>query len=217
MPFLNPLFGVVVGIDGSGKSALMDELRKKQMQVKSWTDLRGSPGTVVLAPQFPTEIRNRLSPLMRAMFIGGHLVAEYETLVRPGLERGESVLFDSYYFKLMAKEALYGIIHPIFFDLCKELPRPDMAFLLDVDPVEAYHRKNSRLSPYEYLRRPTMEDFVSFETRLKQLIESYLSGIPTIHINGMNSLEIVIAEILPQLEQAGFRVTRPSPSIDPTS
>lgn len=200
-------FGVLVGIDGSGKTTLLKQLSGNNVPTENWTNLRSYPDPLVLAPESPTEIRQRLSPLTRAMFIGGLLIAEYEYLVRPKLKQNNSVLLDSYYFKLLAKESIYQKVDPVFYNLCDELPRPDIVFFLEMDPREAYKRKimHAPLSPYEYTNAGTDEDFVNFQTRLIELIESFLKNIQTVRINGMNPPDIVVKDALLELEKYGFR------------
>jgi hypothetical protein len=40
-------------------------------------------------------VKQALPPLSRAMFIGGHLVGQYEHLIRPRLSQGLSVVLNS--------------------------------------------------------------------------------------------------------------------------
>jgi thymidylate kinase len=126
----------------------------------------------------PTEVKNRIQPLSRAMFIGGHLVAQYEYLVRPLLDEGADVVLDSYYYKLLAKERLFKVCDPVLERLCSELPQPDLVIVLHVSPADSYLRKDGLLSPYEYIGRPTPEDYIRFQTALAQGIWDLLDGHP---------------------------------------
>lgn len=199
----NPLFVVIVGIDGSGKTSLVNRLKQQGFEPRTWRDLQQIPEAAHLAPPRPTLVRSILSPLPRAIFVGGHFVAEYEYLIRPRLENGQSVLFDSYYFKGLGKETIYKVVHPVFFEICRALPKPDVVFYLDVDPVIAFCRKK-RLSPYEYLVSPTEDDFVAFQRQLARLLKATTNGIYTKVIDANQPLDEVELSVVSQLGQLGL-------------
>ncbi|MYU48026.1 hypothetical protein GTV15_14290 [Streptomyces sp. SID7803] len=102
------LFIVLLGIDGSGKTSLLSALSDNNLTTVSWRELRHHELPSVMAPDAPTDVKNRLPDLPRAMFIGGHIVAQYEHLVRPNITAGRNVLLDSYWYKVLAKERLVG-------------------------------------------------------------------------------------------------------------
>lgn len=194
-------FVVVVGIDGSGKTTLLRALDVPGTVVASWQDLRSHEAPATLAPESPTLIRNRVPPLARAMFIGGHLVAQYEYLVRPRIEDGVNVVLDSYHYKLLAKERLYGASDESLERLCAELPPPDAAIFLDVDPVTAFERKSGELSPYEYRGEPSLESFVAFQHLLRELVLEQLASVPHVVIDGAQQPEVLLAEASTAIER----------------
>jgi thymidylate kinase len=183
-----PRFLVLVGIDGSGKTTLLSTLKVPGLITTSWRELRSHEVPATLAPDAPTQIKNRLPLLSRAMFIGGHLVAQYEYLVRPALEDGVSVLLDSYYFKLLAKERIFGTVHSALEQLCRELPQPDGVIYVDVPPVVSFRRKAGDLSPYEYLAKPEKDDYEAFQSRVAAEIGAMLSTVPSIVVPGVTSV-----------------------------
>lgn len=177
-------FLVLVGIDGSGKTTLLSRLSLPGVMTTSWRELRGHDVPATLAPDAPTLIKNRLPVLSRAMFVGGHLVAQYEYLVRPQLDSGAHVLLDSYYFKLLAKERLFGTAHQALEDLCRELPQPDGVIYIDVPPLMSYQRKRGLLSPYECDGHPTEASYIRFQTSLATAIRTQISDVPNVVIDG---------------------------------
>jgi thymidylate kinase len=179
-----PKFFVLVGIDGSGKTTLLRTLNVPGVITTSWRELRSHEVPATLAPDGPTRIKNRVPLLSRAMFIGGHLVAQYEYLVRPALEDGAHVMLDSYYLKLLAKERVFGTAHPALEMLCRELPPPDGVIYVDVPAGVSFRRKAADLSPYEYIGAPTERNFVAFQTRVAAEIRALIAGLPTVVIPG---------------------------------
>jgi thymidylate kinase len=179
-----PKFLVLVGIDGSGKTTLLRTLNVPGVITTSWRDLRSHEVPATLAADGPTRVKNRVPLLSRAMFIGGHLVAQYEYLVRPALEDGAHVMLDSYYLKLLAKERIFGTVHPALEMLCRELPPPDGVIYVDVPPGVSFRRKTAGLSPYEYIGAPTELNFVAFQTRVAAEISAITADLPTIVIPG---------------------------------
>lgn len=174
-------FIVLVGIDGSGKTSLLSSLGTPRLITSSWRDLRNHELPAVMAPEAPTAIKNRLTAVPRAMFIGGHIVAQYEYLVRPQLALGRDVLLDSYWYKVAAKEHILGRLHPSLSELCELLPVPDAVIVLETDPGVAFTRKRGRPAPYEYFQRPVEEDFHRFQSCLRDRLDDALAGHPAVH------------------------------------
>lgn len=191
-------FLVLVGIDGSGKTTLLSRLCLPGVVTTSWRELRSHEVPATLAPDGPTRIKHRLPALSRAMFIGGHLIAQYEYLVRPELENGANVVLDSYYLKLLAKERILGTVHQALEDLCRELPRPDGVIYIDVSPEVSYRRKNGHLSPYEYKGTPTEANYVNFQKKLADSIKSQLATFPHVILDGTAA----ISELPSKAEEA---------------
>lgn len=177
-------FLVLLGIDGSGKSTLLSELRTAGVATVSWHDLRSHEVPAMLAPDAPTSIKARLTPQARAMFVGGHLVAQYEYLVRPSIESGTTTLLDSYYYKLLAKERLLGFAHPSLEMLCAELPQPDHVIYISVDPEESLRRKRGVISPYEHFPSTGPSSYVEFQRALGAAMLASLEHIPHVVLDG---------------------------------
>lgn len=181
-------FVVLVGIDGSGKSTLLDAMSQSGVHTTSWRDLRAHDLPAMLAPDSPTAVKSRLTPLGRSMFIGGHLVAQYEYLVRPTLEQGTDVVLDSYYYKLLAKERLLGLMHPSLEALCCELPKPDALILIDTPPETSWLRKKGDLSSYEYFGNvPSKDNYLRFQRGIAESLHAAAMATPSVLLNGCTS------------------------------
>lgn len=188
-------FAVVVGIDGSGKSTLLRRMDLPDTAVASWQDLRSHEAPATLAPDSPTVIRNRVPALARAMFIGGHLVAQYEYLVRPRLEAGSNVVLDSYHYKLLAKERLFDASDDSLERLCEQLPRPDAVVFIDVEPAEAFRRKGGVLSPYEHRGEASLDNFVEFQLALRSLVLQQLADVPHVIVDGSSTPSALLEDV----------------------
>jgi thymidylate kinase len=179
-----PRFLVLVGIDGSGKTTLLRALNISGLITTSWRELRSHEVPATLAPDAPTRIKNRVPLLSRAMFIGGHLVAQYEYLVRPALEDGANVMLDSYYLKLLAKERIFGTAHPALEELCHELPLPDGVIYVDVPPSVSFRRKAGNISPYEYIGTLSERSYVEFQSMVANEMKAMIAYLPSVTIPG---------------------------------
>ncbi|NED11509.1 hypothetical protein [Streptomyces sp. SID9124] len=197
------LFIVLLGIDGSGKTSLLSELSDNNLTTVSWRELRHHELPSVMAPDAPTDVKNRLSDLPRAMFIGGHIVAQYEHLVRPNVTAGRNVLLDSYWYKVLAKERLVGRTHPALDELRLLLPVPDAVVLLDVDPRTAWARKNASCTPYEHFDDPAgrRAGFIRFQQRLRERWEDDLRDHPAVYrLDGERGFDTVLTSLRDTVE-----------------
>lgn len=193
-------FIVLIGIDGSGKSTLLRALADAGVHTTSWHDLRSHDVPAMLAPNAPTEIKARLTPLSRSMFIGGHLVAQYEYLVRPALDLGQDVVLDSYYFKLLAKERLLGFAQPALESLCLELPQPDALILIDTPPELSWSRKAGELSSYEHFGAPTRSNYLAFQEGIDAALRDAAHTLPSAVLDGRQLPSALLADALEAID-----------------
>ena len=200
-PGVRPAFVVLLGIDGSGKSSLIQRLELPKLVATDWRELRNYELPQMLVPDAPTHIKAMLPSLSRAMFIGGHLVAQYEYLVRPRLAAGYSVALDSYYFKLLEKERMLGFAHTSLEFLCQELPHPDICIFIDVPPEVSYRRRNKSISPYEYYNDGSEDDYVQFQSDLRErLLETVCAQSEHVIVDGDCSEDELLERVTTRLE-----------------
>ncbi len=136
------IFIVFEGIDGAGKST----------QVKLLRDALEDAGQAVIASKEPTN--GEWGSILRQSAVTGRLSLEEElelfvkdrtehltTLILPALKAGKTVILDRYFYSTIAYQGARGSdvksltkrMHLLF-------PRPDIAFILDLDPVSGIDR-----------------------------------------------------------------------------
>jgi thymidylate kinase len=206
VPAARGKLGVLVGMDGSGKSTVLRSLREQGCIVADWKDLRSHEEVAFWAPQRPREVRAKLKPMSRAMFVASHLVAEYEYVIEPALSMGQNVLADSYYFKWLAKESIYEQTHAIFYTVCDALPKPDLVIVLELSPELAFRRKIVGLSPFEYFEQPTLADFAQFQRNVMGVILEKARDMPVVSIDATQDILVVEQQILHELAHWGWRM-----------
>lgn len=138
-----PLFIVVEGIDGTGKSTLAMNLCKALKE----------RGVDTLCTFEPTD--GRWGRMLRASFTGRNRLSlnrelelflkdrreHLENGVNPALESGRTVVCDRYYFSTMAYQGARGMdMHEIRRRNESFAPIPDLVLLLELSPEEAVRR-----------------------------------------------------------------------------
>lgn len=216
-PVVRPTFVVLLGIDGSGKSTLIERTQVSGVVATDWRELRNHELPQMLVPDAPTHIKATLPSLSRAMFVGGHLVAQYEYLVRPRLVAGHSVALDSYYFKLLEKERMLGFAHPSLEFLCQELPQPDAIVFVDIPPEISYERRKGTISPYEYYDDGSKADYVRFQSDLRErLLDRISSENDHVVVDGLCGEEELFERVTLNLKEIlARRATAPTLTNEP--
>lgn len=189
-------FLVFDGIDGSGHSTLTQKIAAYFK----------SKGHDVVVTQEPTndsasgkksrEImrsKNRHDPLeLQKLMIEDRALHVQQIL--KWLEEGKIVVCDRYIYASLAYGAADGIDKKILTDLNSEFPRPDIAFILDVDPAIGLKR---------IIQREGDEELDIFEKQdfLKKVRQEFISIVQsgdypeTILIDAAGSVEKVEEEV----------------------
>jgi len=140
---------VVCGIDGSGKTTLIEGLADH---------LRGRGLTVTTTRQPTPSMRE--TEVFRLARVGGGPLEEYRalylctigdrlhhcnTFIRPRLARGEVVVSDRYIYTTFANMVARGHeFEPWVYDICRHLPLPDIALWTVTPPDTALERIRAR-------------------------------------------------------------------------
>jgi len=176
-------FVVIVGIDGAGKSTVVDNLASNTCVV-TWQEvleidaLAHAYGDPKLAQKFP-QIREQLRPRTRAFEFLMFFAAMYEYLIQPRLADGRDVIVDSYYYKQLAKESVLGKAHPSLYVGARTLPSPDHVFLLDVAPEVAYARKGGLPTTSEVLGSHDLRGFERMQSALAKELTNLTEDLET--------------------------------------
>ena len=144
----SPLFILVEGIDGSGKSTLCDNLCAKMKDA----------GVDVVKLREPTdgsfgkEIRRRLASSehlspdeMLNLFIEDRQ-EDCDLNISPALSAGKTIVMDRYYYSNAAYQGAMGL-NPdaiIRANRARNFPEPDIILLADIDPETSLERVKSR-------------------------------------------------------------------------
>lgn len=206
-----PLFVVVLGIDGAGKTAALRFLETYNLSVFTWRMVFELP-EFYLHYKLPRTLSNRdlrslLKPRTRAFGFLQFFSAEYEHLVAPALESGKTAVVDSYYYKQLAREELIGKSHPVVIRALQLLPPPDVVFYLHVDPRTAFRRKE-RISKNEVGGNAlTEEAFCRFQTEVDRKLREYIAGYSIIEIDAETMhpkaiADLIIRNLIPDFDRA---------------
>jgi len=131
-----PLFIVLEGLDGSGKSSVVEHLAKLTGAEKLSTPLPNINGSV----RESIESAYAGIPMARALFYASSVVAASKEVERM-LAEGKSVIMDRYWLSTLCYHKLMGV-EARFEEVADTLRPPDATFLLNV-PAET---RRSRIS-----------------------------------------------------------------------
>jgi dTMP kinase len=139
------------GIDGSGKSTqaamLGSWLQVQGREVVMSKEPTNGPWGAKIRASFSTA---RLSPSEELQCFVNDRREHVEQLIRPALARGATVIIDRYYYSTVAYQGARGLDPKAVLELNEAFaPRPDVVFLVDLDPKVALARIGSRAGGHD--------------------------------------------------------------------
>lgn len=166
---------VVMGIDGAGKTTLINNIKKCSINVskiKCMSIFDNSIFTQELEDTAEMQGKSRrqvYSPELRSIVWRNDLINNTLTRVVPELEKGNIVILDRYCLcnKIYSDLGKNGLIH--MDKILEVLPKPDLGIFLDVNVYVALKRIEERKkeqAPYETL------------DKLEELRKKYLDSLP---------------------------------------
>lgn len=167
-------FVVIAGIDGSGKTTLIEALAKKE---SSWEFTNWKKFEKVIDKSFdpvgtstPAFIEG-LSPFTRSALFLYNFGLQLDKIIHPILETGGTIISDSYWYKFTAKMYVTGHGDKGLLSSCGLLLKPDKIIFLDTAPEIAFQRKMS-FNFYESFG--DRDNFVNFQTEVRQQILNFI-------------------------------------------
>lgn len=146
--------GVLVaieGIDGAGKttqSKTMVRWLKKNGYAARYT----SEPTPFDTGKLLSRLGSRVSPVLEALLFAADRIEHVKRVIEPGLKKGYVIVSDRYVHSSIAYQgAILGDVEWVR-TINKFAPKPDVAFLLDVEPRLALSRIKRPRSKFERLK-----------------------------------------------------------------
>lgn len=185
-PSVLPEFSVILGADYAGESTVLSTLSREGWRCISY-DEHLLPGEHTLISQLrdsimPTALRQSgsvYSPDFVLTVLQSSVVYLRDQVLRAPPD--EAVVVDSFYYKILAKCRLTGMVNEGLFRWWRSFPRPSQIIYLDVDPAVAWSRsgEGTLLNSFEYYgSRPTWENFRHFQLDLRKAVLEETRGVP---------------------------------------
>ena len=182
----HPDFYVLLGPDYAGKSTMLTALAGAGWQCVSYDDNfvpADCPLILELRNTFVTRalrhVGTSYSPDFVLTLLQTSVVYLRDQILRADPDR--PVIVDSYYYKILAKCLLKGLVNEQIFGWWRQFPQPRRVIYLDVSPENAWRRsgEGTRLNLFEhYGDNPNWAGFRRFQSDLAERMTAEVAGIP---------------------------------------
>ena len=181
------LFISIEGIDGSGKSTLINELKQthsflgrplvivdKNVAIGSdYIEQHTNGLRNLLWLEKNQQNRNTISDLHWLCLAASWFILLEQHIIAPNLLEGKSVVVDSWYAKLLARFLLKDKnVAEYSKSIFCMLEKPTLTILLDVDPILAATRKKSfgysECGNFDGLEGNTKENFIEYQSKVRR-------------------------------------------------
>jgi len=184
---------ILVGIDGSGKSTLVNGLEQNGYETTHWRKLKQ------ICPDLnfttPAEMVQTLDGEERLVFILNYIQSEWKHLIQPVRESGVDVISDGFFARFYAKESIYKRLNVDNLKRHCPLSGDEIFIMLDTPSSIALERKGlDSLSPYEYLNVP--DDFTLFQSRQKEELLTFIKDYQFYILDGKKVKEELLGETI---------------------
>jgi len=143
------MFVVLEGIDGSGKTSVGKEVVRLLRDAGIKARFTFEPSDLPIGRLLRDVLKGGIEtdPHTHALLFAADREEHMRMEVLPLVEEGEIVICDRYVYASMAYQGAKGLELDYVWNMNTELPHfrePDLAFLLDVDPVRSLKRTTHR-------------------------------------------------------------------------
>jgi len=196
---------VVEGMDGAGKSTLVDNLVPALRE-------KGLPASQTREPtrdgkfgRLLCESRDeRYSPLEEYWLFMLDRAEHARRVIRPALERGEVIVTDRYYHSTIVYQALrmpaqggiYGLRQRIWFEATQICPVPDLLLVMDLAPEVAYERIQAGRKADSF---ETPDQLAQYRQAYLDLVEGPYSNTPRkgrVILDATKTQDELVAEVV---------------------
>jgi len=142
-------FIVFEGIDGAGLTTnskfLVDWLNS--IGIRAWYTKEPTQGTIGL--YIRKLLKSGADPFLLTLLFTADRKEHMENEVIPKIRDGIFVVCDRYLFSTIAYQSAHGAKEELIRRLNKNFLKPDLVFLLDIDPSISLNRKQAEKESYE--------------------------------------------------------------------
>lgn len=146
------IFITFEGGDGTGKSTqarrLADRLKTCHLSIVSTREPGGTPQAEMLRDLILSGDLRRMGPMAEAIAFAAARADHVDSLIRPALLRGCWVICDRFLDSTRAYQGVAGGLDASFIARLEQVSvgetRPDITFILDMDPEESFRRAEHR-------------------------------------------------------------------------
>lgn len=172
----SPIIICITGPDGSGKSTLIDALKKEIPEAKEVTIWDALDNTEVALFSNKKDVDDYLcilSPNARLLFLAHALQYAIDKALASGVA---TIIANAYYYKYFSAEKVLGADQVLIDTLTSHLPVPDTTIFLSLSPDISATRKKY-LSKYECgCREATSAHFIEFQKKANTVFETYIQS-----------------------------------------
>jgi dTMP kinase len=144
------MFIVIDGIDGCGKSTQVKLLADSLLQEGTPVSVTKWQDSSYIQQLYIGDLLKRIQagnvkipPPARTFLLGADISYRLETIIKPLLMKGDTVIGDRYVYKVIAQGIVRGLEKNWLTDLFKFAPEPELKIMLDVLPEVALRRISS--------------------------------------------------------------------------
>ncbi len=189
----------VCGIDGSGKSTLVQRLAAalstEHTPVETMTPLRGDANFVAAVRRLRANVAAHearfaaASEQFLAAYFSFTLVNNVQQQVIPALEQGKTLICDRYLLSHRVNQMVLGNDLEPFTPLFQLCPKPDIAFFIDVSVTTALRRIAGR-------RQPGAFDYAWFLEAARSAFQELAPQYGAISLDGEQNPETLVQQAL---------------------
>lgn len=183
------LFIVLEGIDGSGKTSIAYKLVDDLKNMGFKTNYTYEPYTSLYIDVLKKNYNEYRDAYLDALTYAADRVIHLKTVIIPGLERGEVIICDRYFYSSVAYQSAQGAPYEWVLNINKYMLKPDLAVYLDVDPDTGLKRKKGLISKF-----PEYEE-ISFLNRVREFYLKMVSDGYLKLIDANRDFEIVYSDV----------------------